>query len=169
MFSMKKLFVIAVLLASVTPMLASNAEIFREHDPYGWIMAVISMGVVFVALLILFLCFKYAYSGVTALLYRMKTLFHRQKQLETIKEQRSRRTIVKKETDSAGNEIEKVVDAETGEDVHDEELAAAIGVALFLHEDGMHDSESDVLTLVPSVSAWNGAGNNQKRSPLRKF
>ncbi|MCR5153715.1 MAG: transcriptional regulator NrdR [Lachnospiraceae bacterium] len=29
--------------------------------------------------------------------------------------------------------------------------------------------EVDVLTLLPTASAWNGAGNNQKRSPLRKF
>ncbi len=166
---MKKLTIIAVLLASIESVLASNAEIFREHDPYGWIMAVLSMGVVFVALLVLFLCFKYAYTGVAALALRIKKLFHRQKQLETITEQRSRRTIIKKEKDSAGNEIEKVVDAETGEEVNDEELIAAIGVALFLHEDGMHDSESDVLTLLPTASAWNGAGNNQKRSPLRKF
>jgi hypothetical protein len=61
------------------------------------------------------------------------------------------------------------VDAEKGKEENDEELVAAIGVALFLNEDGMHDSESDVLTLVPEASAWTGAGNNQKRSPLRKF
>lgn len=166
---MKKLFIISVLLASVGQMPASNADVFLEHDPFGWIMAVISMGVVFMALLILFLCFKYAYGGVAALMLYVKKLFHRQKQLETLTEKRSRRTTVRKEKDNKGNEIEKVVDAETGEEVNDEELVAAIGVALFLNEDGMHDSESDVLTLVPEASAWTGAGNNQKRSPLRKF
>ncbi|MCR5361015.1 MAG: OadG family protein [Bacteroidales bacterium] len=154
---MKKITLSAMLLVSaVTPALASNAENFSAHDPIGWMMAVISMGVVFVALLILFLCFKYGYTGIAAIALRIKKLFHRQQQLEIITEKRSKRVV-------------KVADAASGEVVADEELAAAIGVALFLHEDGMHDAESDVLTLADTTSAWRGAGQNQKHSPVRRF
>lgn len=154
----KYLTIISLLAGAVTPVLASNAENFREHDPFGWMMAVISMGVVFCALLILFLCFKYGYDGIVALCLKLKKLFHHQKQLETIKENRSKR-----QADV------KVTDAATGKAVDDAEIAAAIGVALFLHADGMHDAESDVLTLGATASAWTGAGQNQKRHPLRKF
>lgn len=146
-----------LLAADKMPMTESSTR-FEAHDPIGWIMAIISMGVVFIALLVLFLCFKYGYTGIAACALRIKKLFHRQKQLETITEKRSKRS---KEM--------KVTDAETGAAVNDDELAAAIGVALFLHADGMHDAESDVLTLAPSTSGWTGAGQNQKKSPLRKF
>ena len=163
---MKKIFYIGGLLAAVaTPALAAaskplteSSARFQEHDPLGWMMAIISMGVVFVALLILFLCFKYGYTGIAAVALRIKKLFHRQKQLETLTEKRSKR-----------DKAMKVTEAATGKEVDDAELAAAIGVALFLHADGMHDAESDVLTLAPATSAWTGAGQNQKRYPDRHF
>lgn len=147
---------ISMMLLTVASAMASNADNMQEQDPFGWKMAILSMGVVFVALLILFICFKYGYTAVVALCLRLKKLFHRQKQYEAITEQRSKREI-------------KVTDANTGETVNDDELAAAIGVALFLHADGMHDAESDVLTLMPGTSSWTGAGQNQKRYPVRKF
>ncbi len=147
---------VTLLAADKLPMTDSSSR-FEAHDPIGWIMAILSMGVVFVALLVLFLCFKYGYTGITALALRLKKLFHRQKQLETITEKRSKRDKEMKVTDANGAEV------------NDDELAAAIGVALFLHADGMHDAESDVLTLAPAASAWTGAGQNQKKSPIRKF
>ena len=156
---MKRLIMITSLLGGVVATAsANNADNFQEHDPLGWMMAVISMGVVFFALLILFLCFKYGYTGIASVALRIKKLFHRQKQLEAITEKRSKR-----------DKQLKVKDASTGEVVADEEIAAAIGVALFLHEDGMHDAESDVLTLANTTSAWTGAGQNQKHSPVRRF
>lgn len=155
---MKKLLVLNWILLAVTPVMASNADNFRDHDPLGWMMAVISMSVVFCALLVLFLCFKYGYDGIVALCLKLKKLFHRQKQMEAITDKRSKRQAAI-----------KVTDAKTGNDVSDDEVAAAIGIALFLHADGMHDAESDVLTLSPMCSSWTGAGQNQKKSPMRKF
>lgn len=156
---MKKVYIIGGLFAvTCAPVWAGNAENFRLHDPIGWMMAVISMGVVFSALLILFLCFKYGYTGIASVALKVKKMFHHQKQLETITEKRSKR-----------DREMKVKDAATGAEVDNDELAAAIGVALFLHEDGMHDAESDVLTLAPAASAWTGAGQNQKKSPVRHF
>lgn len=139
-------------------LLASNAENFAKNDPIGWMMAIISMSVVFGALVILFLCFKYLYPLIAWCGLKMKKSAHRKKQFEQITDRRaqSRRNM-------------KVTDKATGKEIEDSELAAAIGVALFLHEDGMHDQESNVLTLAPNNSAWTGAGNNQKRSPIRRF
>jgi len=147
------------MLTSAAPaLLASNAENFAKNDPIGWMMAIISMSVVFSALVILFLCFKYLYPLFAWCGLKMKKSAHRKKQLEQITDRRaqSRRNM-------------KVTDKETGEVIEDSELAAAIGVALFLKEDGMHDQESNILTLAPNNSAWTGAGNNQKRSPIRRF
>lgn len=154
---MKKLTIIATLLASTCMALASNADNFKVQDPVGWKMAIISMGVVFSALVILFICFKYGYTALAAVGLKIKKSFHRKAQYEQITEKRAKKQGM------------KVTEATTGAIVVDEELAAAIGTALFLHEDGMHDQESNVLTLAATSSSWTGAGNNQKRSPLRRF
>lgn len=153
---MKKLITATTLLVSAAPaLLANNAENFAQNDPVGWMMAVISMAVVFSALVILFLSFKYLYPLCAWVGLKFVKSIHRKKQYEQITDRRAQKM--------------KVVDKSTGAEVNDAELAAAIGTALFLHEDGMHDQESGVLTLIPSSSAWTGAGQNQKRSPLRKF
>lgn len=152
---MRKLSIITALLAgAVSPALANNADRFGEQDPIGWMMAILAMGVVFVALVILFFCFKYLYPGLAWCGLQIMKGFHRKKQYEQISDRRANM---------------KVVEKATGAVVCDDELAAAIGVALFMHEDGMHDQESGVLTLTPTPSSWTGAGNNQKKSPLRRF
>lgn len=155
---MKKVIVLVGCLISVgaMPAMANNADNFRDNDPIGWMMSIIAMGVVFFALIVLFLSFKYIYPACTALGLRVKKSIHRKKQYEQISDRRSARVITVKEKSS-----EKEVD--------DEELVAAIGVALFLNEDGMHDQEPNVLTLTPSTSNWTGAGQNQKHSPVRRF
>lgn len=152
---MKKVIILGgFLFTAVTPALANNADRFGEQDPIGWMMAVISMGVVFVALVILFLCFKYLYPTLAWCGLQIKKAFHRKKQIEQVNDRRAQASKARQEAkDSISNE---------------EELAAIIAVGLFLNEDGMHDQESGVLTLAPSTSAWTGAGNNHKRSPLRK-
>lgn len=150
-------------MASITPMLASNADNFKAHDPYGWMMAIISMMVVFSALLILFLCFKYGYDGMNQVLYAIFVAPYK-KMKE--KKQLANATKQKAKKESAA---EMVIKDNNGNKIEDAELAAVIGMALFLHEDGMHDAESDVLTLTPSASAWTGAGKNQKAMPKRRF
>lgn len=154
---MKKLIISATLLASSAPaLLASNADNFAQNDPIGWMMAIIAMAVVFSALVILFLSFKYLYPFCAWCGLKMMKSFHRKKQYEQITDRRAQQQML-------------IKDAKDGTVVVDDELAAAIGVALFLHEDGMHDQESGVLTLATTNSTWTGAGQNQKRSPMRKF
>ena len=154
---MKKTTIIASMFASaVPPVLAGNADDFAQNDPFGWMMTIIAMSVVFSALIILFLCFKYIYPLFALCGLKLMKSFHRKKQFEQITDRRAKRDM-------------KIVEKSSGKEVDDAALAAAIGVALFLHEDGMHDQESNVLTLTPTDSAWTGAGNNQKRSPIRRF
>ena len=156
---MKKTTIIASMLVGAAPVaLASNADNFAQNDPIGWMMAIISMSVVFTALVVLFLCFKYIYPLFALFGLKMMKSAHRKKQFEQITDRRAQM-----------HRNMKVVEKSSGKEVDDVALAAAIGVALFLHEDGMHDKESNVLTLAPNKSSWTGAGNNQKRSPIRRF
>lgn len=153
---MRKVIILGGLLsAAFTPAIANNADRFGEQDPIGWMMAIISMGVVFVALVILFLCFKYLYPLLTWCGLQIMKVFHRKKQIEQVNDRRAQANKARQE---AKNDYQ-----------NEEELAALIAVGLFLNEDGMHDQESGVLTLAPSASTWTGAGNNQKKSPIRKF
>jgi len=150
---MKKISIIFSLLASAgVPALASNADNFEAHDPIGWMMAIIAMGVVFSALFILFICFKYGYVGISKMVH---VLFINRYKRHKAKKNAAAQTIT-------------VKDGETGAVVDDSEIVAAIGMALFLNEDGMHDKESDVLTFAPANLSWTGAGNNHKPLPLRK-
>lgn len=156
---MKKRSIIAFLfIGAAHALMASDAEKFAQNDPIGWMMAVISMSVVFSALLILFLCFKYIYPLFAWCGLKMKKSAHRKKQFEQITDRRAQT-----------QRNMKLVEKSSGKEVDDDELAAAIGTALFLHADGMHDHESNILTLAPGNSAWTGPGNNQKRSPIRRF
>jgi Na+-transporting methylmalonyl-CoA/oxaloacetate decarboxylase gamma subunit len=108
-------------------------------------MAIIAMGVVFVALLILFLCFKW--SG-------------------KVLNKGIRSSVgLKKAGETAAPAPGKaaIVNSATGKPA-DTEVAAAIGIALFLNEDGMHDHESEVLTLAPTTQAWSGCGKTLTES-----
>ena len=155
---MKKVIILGgFLFTAVTPALANNADRFGEQDPIGWMMAIISMGVVFSALVVLFLSFKYLYPLLAWCGLQIMKMFHRKKQIEQVNDRRA-------QASKAREEAKKGAASQ-----NEEELAALIAVGLFLHEDGMHDQESGVLTLAPSASPWTGAGNNQKKSPLRKF
>ena len=148
---MKKLTIITAMLVSAgVPTLASNADRFLKHDPIGWMMSITSMLVVFGALFILFICFKYGYVGTSKFVHLL--FINRYKQEKADKKKNI-----------------TVKDAKTGDVVDDDELAAAIGMAIFLNEDGMHDKESDVLTLAPGNSGWTGVGHNQKPMPRRAW
>lgn len=151
----KTLFTIGTILGSTLPGLAQTAareetlakiENFKTHDPFGISMAVIAMGVVFIALIVLFLCFKW--SG------KLLNKGHRKQ-------------TAGKDSSFISLSIE-ITNKKTGKSA-DSEVAAAIGMALFLAEDGMHDIESEELTLLPTEQSWTGRGNNQKQEPRRKF
>lgn len=151
----KTLLTIGTILSTALPILAQNTvkeetiakiENFKSQDPFGISMSIIAMGVVFIALIVLFLCFKWSGKLLNKGLRKQKTA----------------------KTATPGRSSIRVTHKTTGESA-DREIAAAIGMALFLAEDGMHDIESDELTLSPAEQAWTGRGNNQKQEPWRKF
>jgi Na+-transporting methylmalonyl-CoA/oxaloacetate decarboxylase gamma subunit len=152
----KSILTILALGLNAASLLASNADNFREHDQYGLMMTVIAMGVVFIALAILFFCFKWLDKIVNAIWYNLIT--------KPIKALRS--SVGKKGEKTEGLSVKE---AATGVPADDDEVIAAIGIALFLHEGGSHDNESDVLTLGSVTSGWTGVGNNQMRKPNRKW
>lgn len=143
---------------SAVPLMASNADNFREHDQYGLMMTVIAMGVVFIALAILFFCFKWLDKIVNAIWYNLIT-----------KPVKALRAGMSGQKGGRTTGTLSVKESATGKPADDGEVIAAIGMALFLHEGGSHDNESDVLTLSPALSGWTGVGNNQMRKPNRKW
>ena len=131
-----------------------RVALFMEHDPYGLSVAIIAMSVVFTALLILFFCFKW--SG---------KLLNKHQKRNSVKAAAQH---VFPQNSTPKEEI-RATDKLSGLPA-EEEVVAAIGIAIFLHQEGMHDTESDTLTIVHNpASQWTGCGNTFKQDPIRKF
>lgn len=125
--------------AQATGKVASKtAEEFGRMDPYGWIMAVIAMSVVFAALILLYITFKYV-----SRLYNLdlKKRFRKERPGEPVPE-----------------EIEEV----SGE-VH-----AAIALALHMYRSQLHDMEDTVITIkkvAKAYSPWSSKIYGLRRTP----
>ena len=131
-----------------------RVALFMEHDPYGFSVAIIAMSVVFMALIILFFCFKW--SG--------KLLNRHQKRSNT----KAVGQNIPPHNSTPKEEI-RAIEKISGQPA-EEEVAAAIGIALFLHQEGMHDTESNTLTIEHTPSTlWSGCGNSFRQEPTRKF
>lgn len=110
-----------ILLQSTAPVAVTatkTAETFEIFDPWGAAMAIIAMGVVFSALLLLFLSFKYIGFAFTT--------------------DWRRRALIKQ------GKIEEAQHIETSSSG---ELNAAIGLALYMYKSELHDIESLNLTI----------------------
>ena len=126
----------------------SKAEMLKQDDPYGIGLAIISMSVVFSALILIF-CMLKVFGKVS----RAKS----RKTADPVA-QTSGATAV-----APAEEVEE--EGITGEEV------AAISMALHLYFNGMHDEESEVITIVnPSAhySPWSQKELTMKRVQ-RKF
>ncbi len=117
-----------------------NIELFHEHDPHGYWIALLAMSVVFSALAILFIFFK--------LFGIITNLFS------------------KKEEEAAASEpAAQAAAIPAGGDLDGEKMAA-ICFALYQHLNA-HDQESGVLTLTPrDGTAWNS--NLMREIPVIK-
>jgi Na+-transporting methylmalonyl-CoA/oxaloacetate decarboxylase gamma subunit len=119
-----------------------NIQKFKDEDPSGILLTLMSMGVVFCALLLLYILFKLFGKAFAA------------------KDK-------KKEEDVA---IDKAVDNSTVEETQpagDDEAIAAICMALYQHFNA-HDEESGILTFDRShqaSSAWGSKGNLLRHLP----
>lgn len=121
---------------------------FKEKDPYGIAMAVIAMAIVFGCLAFLYVFFRLF--GL-AVVYMGKLA--RVRAIRKIREGAHKVAVIAKEgTDSRG------VDMET--------YMAVIGMALHEYENGVHDVESNVLTIHPDEhSEWNSKDNAMREWP----
>ncbi|MBR5087151.1 MAG: OadG family protein [Muribaculaceae bacterium] len=117
----------------------NNIDMFKKEDGIGWKLTIMSMGVVFSALLMLYILFKLFGKAFTA------------------KDK-------KKEDEVDDKAVEEPTAAPEGDD---DEAIAAICMALYQHLNA-HDEESGVITIDHSHeahSAWGSKGNLLLRVP----
>ncbi len=119
-----------------------NIEAFHIKDPHGYWIALIAMSVVFIALALLYICFK---------------LFGKfaSRNLQNEDKQQAASTVAQAATVPASGDI-------------DGEKMAAICFALYQHLNA-HDQESGVLTLAPrDGSAWGSKAGLMRELPVIK-
>jgi sodium pump decarboxylase gamma subunit len=107
---------------------ADEVSVFTENDPYGALMAIIGMGIVFLILLLLFIVFNNTPKLYTAeFKEKIKTLFSRNA-----------------DKDEGSDLIPKV---EIKREDMSGEVNAAIAAAIHLYRSELHDYEDTVLTI----------------------
>ncbi len=132
--------------SNVTQVGISKQEKLRRDDPYGIGMAIISMAVVFTALITIFIMLK---------IFNYVTRRTTQKS-KAQEEQKSVQEVAVDNNDNVGANAEEI---------------AAIGTALHLHFGSMHDEESEIITInMPSAhySPWAQKGLSMKKNPKLK-
>lgn len=137
-------------LASVTPMQGNETiepmpknEVFRRQDPAGITMSLTAMTVVFMALICLYLVFKY---------------IGKFNQRSTNRKEQ----VAQNENPTVPLKVESEMEGET---------IAAIAMALRLYEDDMHDIESTVLTInrvARAYSPWSSKIYSLRQLPNKK-
>ena len=134
----------ALLLASLSmsaqhsEVVAEKSRIMAERDPYGFIMLVTCAGVVFVALILLYIIYKYMGK------------FHTRKSAE-------------KQAPAAQSAKKAGKDGLTPETA----LAIAMALHSYFN-DTVHDQESFVLTIKPTFSQWASRYSTLRQLPERK-
>jgi Na+-transporting methylmalonyl-CoA/oxaloacetate decarboxylase gamma subunit len=135
--------------SNVTSTKVSKQERLKRDDPYGIGLAIISMSVVFTALILIFAMLKlFGWSS---------------KKL-------AQKNAKKTETPTVANVADVNENKEEDEQLTGEE-AAAIATALHLHFNSMHDEESEVITInMPSkhYSPWAQKELTMKRTPIKR-
>ena len=125
----------------------SKQDKLKRDDPYGIGMAIISMAVVFTALIMIYIMLK---------------IFNYVSRRSTQKSKaKAAATPTAAVAAKAGDEKDDIVDGPT---------CAAIGTALHLHFGSMHDEESEIITInMPSkhYSPWAQKELTMKRNPRR--
>lgn len=133
---------------SLFSILTAGSDRMLQTDPHGWTLTLISVGVVFIALIILY--FIYNFSGS---IFSGKISFKRKPKAPK----------GAPDTDVAAA-IALALQAECGSD---DEIAAVTALYLYLN-DNVHDVESGVITIRHNAaSAWNGAQFNFRKQ-IRK-
>lgn len=118
----------------------------KEMDPYGWMLALLAMSVVFIALIILYVIFK-----------QIGKIY--------IKKDEKAKAAV-----SAPATPAPAAPASTGRKGANDEINAAIIAALEMWMDSnqLHDEESGVLTITPGRTGWSDKHEMLMKMPLMK-
>ena len=132
----------------------SKSAVMAETDPHGWTLTVVSVSVVFCALIILFII--YNFSG---------KCFSGQVKLPKLRRKSSPEAARAGEcSDEVAAAIALALQAENGSDVE-----AAIALALHLYlGGGVHDSESFIITIRPQSGGWNDKSLGFRKYPVKK-
>ena len=132
---------------------ATKAEAMKEKDPYGWILSMVAVSVVFSALAILWFLFWLFFDRPAKRAAQAKE-----------KPVKAKAAALKagEPTDEIAAVIALAMDMEQGGDVY-----AAIALAMDLYfNDTVHDAESFILTMRPKdSSAWNDKKQIFRRLP----
>ena len=127
----------------------SKAESIKETDPHGWTLTIVSVGVVFCALLIL--AFIYTFSGNC-----FSGKYKRKKKAPAI-------PAAAPDSEIAAA-IAMALEASCGG-----ETQAAIGLALHRYfSESAHDAEPFVITIKPRSSAWNDKTITFRKQPRKQ-
>ena len=136
---------------------ATKGELMKERDPYGWILTVVSVSVVFSALAILWFLFW--------------LLFDRPAKKKAKNGDAStspgitkgKRTVILRESEESevAAAIALALDMEAGGDTY---AAIATAVHLYLTE-AVHDVEPGIVTIRRSESGWNNKSLNFRKLP----
>lgn len=132
--------------ANVSPTINNRSFTFAENDPFGLIMALIGMGIVFSALILLFIIFSN-----TPLLFTQ----------EFKTKLKSKLSLKKPVTieDKKHNEKKQELSGE---------INAAIATAIHLYRNELHDNENTVLTIKKvsrRYSPWNSKIYGLRNNP----
>ncbi len=118
--------------------MSKSAEEFGRMDPFGFVMAAIAMTVVFLALILLYLTFKYVAKAYSI---DLKNRFRKERPGEEVPE-----------------EIEEIPG----------EVNAAIALALHMYRNQLHDMEDTVITIkkvAKAYSPWSSKIYGIRRTP----
>lgn len=120
---------------------------WKRNDPYGVAMTIISMGIVFLCLILLFVFFH-----IFGWILNRIAKLNRVKAIRAIHESAEKIVVMAKEgTETKGIEMENYV--------------AAIGMALHEYMGNMHDVESGVLTIEHHASSWENKDHMLRTTP----
>jgi Na+-transporting methylmalonyl-CoA/oxaloacetate decarboxylase gamma subunit len=122
----------------------TKSQIMQREDPVGVVITIIAMGVVFLLLIILFLCFK---------------------QLGKLHVRASRKKAAEIHGVDVDNKKIQHVGHETGD------IYAVIALALQLYQDDIHDIEDMVITIESDTkmfSPWNSKVQTLRQTPVVK-
>ena len=120
----------------------------KDMDPYGWMMALLAMSVVFIALVILYFIFK---------------------QIGKVHIRRGEKEAAAKLAAANPQQAPAAAPVKGGKGSEDEINAAIVAaLEMWMESNQLHDEESFVLTITPARSGWNDKHEMLMKLPLLK-